>query len=130
MKAPTSHPLARPRTTLFIECRTCKQPWVYSEIDGDGNGPCCQSAKLVDSTELMLIEMARIKGKLQYQIEQIRVLQAANKSLARMASPEVTDLIDAVRAWKVATDPGMPNGAYAAEQRLLAALAAVEESKQ
>jgi len=80
--------------------------------------------------ERLELDLRRASDVLRFTKEDNRVLKLANKSLARMTSPEVTDLIDAVKAWRSAIDPGRPDGVHAAEQRLLAALAAVEERQE
>lgn len=74
--------LMRP-ITYFGECRTCGKPWAGSSIDADGNGPCCHTTKLMDSTDLMHLELAKIKARLESLTEQNRLLLQANKELGQ-----------------------------------------------
>jgi hypothetical protein len=125
-----SHPLARPRTIAYLECKTCGQTWIYSEIDTDGNGPCCHRVRPLNATERIGLDLERVKARIDTLTSENRLLRLANQSLSRVTSPEMLELLDAAQAWKVAIDPGKPDGVHAAEQRLIAAVEAVEESKQ
>jgi hypothetical protein len=80
-------------------------------------------------SESLELDLKRATDILRFRNEQIRVLKLANHSLAAAVSPEIVEYIEAGKVWRTAIDPLKPDGAYAAEQRLLAALAAVEESK-
>ena len=96
--------LMRPRTVYIVECRTCQKPWTNGEIDRDGNGPCCHTTKVLDTIDVMHLELEPIRAKLESQAEQIRVLKLANQSLGRVVSPQMAELLTAAQAWKVAID--------------------------
>ena len=75
-------------------------------------------------SESLELDLKRAADVLRFRNEQIRVLKLANRAL----SPAMVELLQAAQAWReVWVEAG---DLFAAEQRLLAALAAVEESKQ
>jgi hypothetical protein len=82
--------------------------------------------KPLSLSESLELDLKRATDVLRFRNEQIRVLKAANRAL----SPQMLELLQAVRVWSIAIDMKAPGAKAAAEQRLLAALAAVEESKQ
>lgn len=61
--------------------------------------------------------------------EQIRVLTLANRSLGDARTVAMRDLLGAALAWREAINPARPDGVAAAEDRLKAAIAAVEDVK-
>lgn len=79
--------------------------------------------------ERLELDMQRVRDKILFQQEQIRLLTLANKSLAAGLAAQMAELLQAAQAWREATNPARPNGVADAEQRLLAALQAVEEAK-
>jgi hypothetical protein len=73
------------------------------------------------------LDIHRFRDRALALAEQNRVLRLANQSLGAGVAPQMAELLAAARAWRAAIDPARPDGVAAAERRLLAAIAAVED---
>lgn len=117
--------------TTFQPCKTCRQLVVFAKLDTDGNGPCCRLPQAISERARLELDMQRVRDKMLFQQEQIRLLTLANKHLASGLAAPMVELLLAAQAWREAIMPlSSRSGVRPAEERLLAAIAAVEEAQK
>lgn len=122
--------IAMSTITTYQPCKTCGLLVTLGKLDTDGNGPCCRVAHAISERARLELDMQRVKDKMLFQQEQIRLLTLANKHLAAGLAAPMAELLQAAQAWREAFNPARPDGVAAAEARLLAALWAVEEAQK
>ena len=115
--------------TTYQPCKTCQQLVVFAKLDTDGNGPCCRLPQAISERARLELDMQRVRDKMLFQQEQIRLLTLANKHLAAGLAAPMAELLAAAQAWQ-AEAVQWADGVAAAEARLLAALWAVEEAQK
>lgn len=140
-------------STTVQACKGCHRLIPLGQLDTDGHGPCCRRAVATDESRLaealqkavryknLLQEeraqrkderaahethLATLRGRIEAKDEAIRVLQLANRSLGDARTEAMRDLLAACLAWREAIEK--LDGIVSAEDRLKAALRAVEEA--
>jgi hypothetical protein len=116
--------------TTYRPCKTCRQLVAFATLDTDGNGPCCRVSPALSELARLELDMQRVRDKMLFQQEQIRLLTLANKHLAAGLAAPMAELLQAAQAWRTAINPARPDGVADAERRLLEALQAVEEAQK